>query len=80
MDLYSVLRLANVMDIETLPAAPVRIAACHWAPRLASAANSEGVSCNMAPISVHGLGGRDTDDVMSAKSREGLRSGDGFSL
>lgn len=34
MDLYSVLRLANVMDIETFLEALAGITTCHWVMRL----------------------------------------------
>ena len=34
MDLYSILRLANVMDIETFLEALVGITTCHWVMRL----------------------------------------------
>lgn len=36
MDLYSILRLANVMDIETFLEALVGITTCHWVMRLSS--------------------------------------------
>lgn len=34
MDLYSILRLANVMDIETFLEALAGITTCHWVMRL----------------------------------------------